>query len=111
MNNDLPVSLLVAAFTGAVMLLLPHISPRRYFFAITVPQGFPSSPAGRTEAVVLGAAGGLGVVVDAVGVRQQPQPADGTGRAVERAERLLEPAERPGGRSEIGRASCRERVE
>ena len=49
MNNDLPVSLLVAAFTGAVMLLLPHISPRRYFFAITVPPGFPSSPAGRTS--------------------------------------------------------------
>ena len=49
MNNDLPVSLLVAAFTGAVMMLLPHISPRRYLFAITVPPGFPASPAGRTS--------------------------------------------------------------
>jgi len=49
MNNDLPFSLLMAAFVGALMLLLPHISPRRYFFAITVPPGFHSSDAGRTS--------------------------------------------------------------
>jgi uncharacterized membrane protein len=49
MNNDLPVSLLIAAFTGALMLLLPHISPRRYFFAITVPSSFRTSDAGRTS--------------------------------------------------------------
>lgn len=47
MTNDLPFSLLIVAFTGALMLLVPHISPRRYFFAITVPLGFPSTPAGR----------------------------------------------------------------
>ena len=47
MNNDLAISLLLAAFMGALMLLLPHISPYRYFFAITVPPGFPSSDAGR----------------------------------------------------------------
>jgi uncharacterized membrane protein len=49
MNNDVPVSLLITAFSGAVMLLLPHISPHRYLFAITVPPGFPASPAGRTS--------------------------------------------------------------
>ena len=49
MNNDLPISLLLAAFTGALMLLMPHISPRRYFFAITVPANFRSSDAGRTS--------------------------------------------------------------
>jgi uncharacterized membrane protein len=49
MTNDLPISLLIAAFTGALMLLIPHISPRRYFFAITVPSGFRASDAGRTS--------------------------------------------------------------
>jgi uncharacterized membrane protein len=49
MNNDLPISLLLAAFTGALMLLIPHISPHRYFFAITVPSGFRSSDAGRNS--------------------------------------------------------------
>jgi uncharacterized membrane protein len=49
MNNDLPISLLIAAFAGAVMLLIPHISPRRYFFAITVPPGFRSSDAGHNS--------------------------------------------------------------
>lgn len=39
---------LTVAFTGAVMFLLPHLSPRRYFFAITVAPGFPSSEGGRT---------------------------------------------------------------
>src|SRR5262249_46557664 len=33
----------------AVMLLLPHISPRRYFFAITVPAGFRSTEGGRAS--------------------------------------------------------------
>jgi uncharacterized membrane protein len=49
MNNDLPISLLIACFVGAVMLLLPHISPRRYFFAITVPSAFRSSNGGRAS--------------------------------------------------------------
>jgi hypothetical protein len=29
MTNDLAISLLIATFTGALMLLLPHISPQR----------------------------------------------------------------------------------
>jgi uncharacterized membrane protein len=49
MNDDLPISLLIAAATGALMVLLPHISPRAYFFAITVPPGFHSSSAGKTS--------------------------------------------------------------
>jgi len=49
MSNDLPFSILMACFTAAVMLLIPHMSPRRYFFAITVPPGFRSSAAGRTS--------------------------------------------------------------
>ncbi len=49
------------------------------------------------EAVVLGAALGLGVVVHAVGVRQEAEPAHDARRAVEGAERLVEPAQRPGG--------------
>ncbi len=48
----------------------------------------------RDRAVVLGPAGGLGVVVDAVRERQQPQPLDRAGGAVEGAECLLEPAQR-----------------
>jgi uncharacterized membrane protein len=49
MNHDLPISLLLAAFMGALMLLIPHISPQRYFFAITVPSAFRSSDAGRAS--------------------------------------------------------------
>jgi len=49
MNNDLPFCLLLATFTGALMLLIPHVSPHRYFFAITVPAGFRSSSAGRNS--------------------------------------------------------------
>jgi uncharacterized membrane protein len=47
MNNDLPVSLLIAAFSGALILMLPHLSPRRYFFAILVPADFRSSATAR----------------------------------------------------------------
>jgi uncharacterized membrane protein len=60
------VSLLMVAFEGAVMLMLPHISPRRFLFAITVPSQFPSSEPGRNAmrryhwavaaAIVVGAA-------------------------------------------------------
>jgi uncharacterized membrane protein len=39
--------LVVLAFIGAVLLLLPHISPRRFLFAITVPPGFHSTPGAR----------------------------------------------------------------
>ena len=53
----------------------------------------------RRRAVILGSPCGLRVVVDAVGVGQQPQSAHGTGRAVEGAQRLLEPAQRAGGGS------------
>ncbi len=39
--------ILVALFEGAILLLLPHYSPRRYFFAITVAPDFRTSPAAR----------------------------------------------------------------
>ena len=54
----------------------------------------PGSHAIGDGAVVLLPARGLGVVVDAVGVGQQAQPANQPRRAVERAQRLLEPAQR-----------------
>lgn len=34
-------------FAGIVLFLLPHISPQRIFFAITVPPDFPQRPEGR----------------------------------------------------------------
>jgi uncharacterized membrane protein len=43
--NILP--LLTCAFLGAIMLLLPHISPRRYFFGITLPPDFRHSEKAR----------------------------------------------------------------
>jgi uncharacterized membrane protein len=49
MNSVTVPLLLISAFMGAIMLLLPHISPRRYLFAITVPPGFAASPAGRAS--------------------------------------------------------------
>ena len=49
MSNDLPIFLLIAAFMGAVMLLMPHLSPSRYFFAITVTPNFRSTAAGRAS--------------------------------------------------------------
>ena len=70
MNNDLPVSLLIAAFTGALMLLIPHISPRRYFFAITVPPGFGSGTAGRTSLRRYYAAVVCSVVIAVVAILQ-----------------------------------------
>jgi uncharacterized membrane protein len=47
MNGALVFYLLTIAFSGALMLLLPHISPNRYLFAITVPPGFAAGPAGQ----------------------------------------------------------------
>jgi uncharacterized membrane protein len=41
--------LLALAMAGAVAFVLPQISPRRYFFAITVPPGFRWSDAGRAS--------------------------------------------------------------
>ena len=55
-------------------------------------------------AVVRGAARRLAVVVHAVGVRQQPQPVDALGRAVEGGERLGEPAQRAGASARTGRS-------
>jgi hypothetical protein len=49
------------------------------------------------EAVVLGSARRLRVVVNAVGVGQHAEAVDAARRAVEGAERLVEPAQRPGG--------------
>jgi uncharacterized membrane protein len=49
MNVAVAFYLLVLAMSGAVMLLLPDISPRRYFFAITVPSGFRTSEPGRAS--------------------------------------------------------------
>ena len=47
MNSAMAISLLLVAFVGALMALLPHISPHRYFFAITVPPGFRATAEGR----------------------------------------------------------------
>jgi uncharacterized membrane protein len=73
MNHDLPISLLIAAFSGALMLLIPHFSPRRYFFAITVPAGFRSSDAGRTPLRRYHAAVVCSVVIDVVVLLQMDQ--------------------------------------
>ena len=40
MNIAIAVALLTCVFLGAVLLLVPHFSPRRYFFGITVPPDF-----------------------------------------------------------------------
>jgi uncharacterized membrane protein len=47
MNSAVFVALPLAAFTGALMYLLPYLTPRRYFFTITVPPDLPSSETGR----------------------------------------------------------------
>jgi uncharacterized membrane protein len=47
MNSAIYIALPMLAFCGALMFLLPHLSPRRYFFAITVPPDFASSEPGR----------------------------------------------------------------
>src|SRR5690348_5009560 len=49
------------------------------------------------ETVILRAPCRLGVIVNAVGVRQQPESRDPPGWAVEGAQGLLEPAQRSGG--------------
>src|SRR5690348_12411516 len=48
MNSVVYVALPTLAFSGALMFLLPYLSPRRYFFAITVRPDFPSSESGRS---------------------------------------------------------------
>ncbi len=45
--NALFIALPMLALCWAVMFVLPHLSPLRYFFAITVPPHFPSSGTGR----------------------------------------------------------------
>jgi uncharacterized membrane protein len=47
MNSAIFVAVPLLAFTGALMFVLPYLSPRRYFFAITVPPDFPSSEPAR----------------------------------------------------------------
>jgi hypothetical protein len=48
MNIAIAVAVLTCVFLGAVMLLVPHFSPRRYFFGITVAPDFrDSEPAHR----------------------------------------------------------------
>ena len=47
MTSALFVALSLAAFSGALMYLLPYLTPRRYFFTITVPPELPASEAGR----------------------------------------------------------------
>jgi uncharacterized membrane protein len=47
MDSATVISLLTCAFLGAIMLLLPHISPRRYFFGITLPPDFRHSETAR----------------------------------------------------------------
>jgi uncharacterized membrane protein len=47
MDESALISLTELAVIGAVMLLLPHFSPRRYWFAITVPPDFRSTDAAR----------------------------------------------------------------
>ena len=59
----------------------------------------PGAHAACDEAVVLGASLRLGVVVDAVGVRQQPHAAHRAGISVKGAECFLEPAQGSGGRA------------
>jgi hypothetical protein len=64
----------------------------------TVLGGEPRTHAVADEAVVLLAPGRLGVVVDAVGVRQEAETQYAPRGAVEGAKRLGEPAQRSGGR-------------
>ena len=47
MNGMIFVSLMFVALEGAIMLLLPHYSPRQFLFAVTVDPGFRTSTAAR----------------------------------------------------------------
>jgi len=47
MDNSVYIALPELAFLGAVMLLLPHFSPRQYCFGITVPPEFRATEAAR----------------------------------------------------------------
>jgi len=48
MNSVIYLALPLLAFSAALMYLLPHITPVRYFFVITVPPDFPASETGRS---------------------------------------------------------------
>jgi uncharacterized membrane protein len=47
MDSAFAVGLLTCVFLGALMLLVPHFSPRRYFFGITVPPDFRNTEPAR----------------------------------------------------------------
>lgn len=47
MSNEALPTLPMLAFSGALMFLLPHFTPRRYFFTITVPPDFHASEPAR----------------------------------------------------------------
>jgi uncharacterized membrane protein len=47
MNGAVFIALPMLALCWAIMFVLPHLSPLRYFFAITVPPDFPSGESGR----------------------------------------------------------------
>lgn len=48
MNGAIVLPLLTLAVVAANVFLLPYFTPRRFFFTITVPPGFPASEAGRS---------------------------------------------------------------
>jgi hypothetical protein len=56
---------LICIFEGAILLLLPHYSPRRYFFAVTVPPEFRGSDEARRSLRRYHAWVVLGVIVSA----------------------------------------------
>ncbi len=47
MNDLMLVSLFMLFLLGAVIILAPSFTPRRYYFGLTVPPDFPASDAGR----------------------------------------------------------------
>ena len=47
MDNSVYIALPELAFLGAVVLLLPHFSPRQYCFGITVPPEFRATETAR----------------------------------------------------------------
>ena len=47
MNTQACFVLLLLSFEGALMLLVPHISPRRFLFAVSVPPGFRATELAR----------------------------------------------------------------
>ena len=47
MNDLMLVSLFMLFLLGAVIILAPSFTPRRYYFGLSVPPDFPASDAGR----------------------------------------------------------------